>query len=249
VTPSRIEQAEQSLRDLLGEDVCGRSFVDIGSGSGLFSLAARRLGARVHSFDSDPGSVVCTEELRRRFQPEDREWRIQEGSVLDTDYLGTLGRFDIVYSWGVLHHTGAVWTALGNAISLLAENGRLAIAIYNRQPLVTPWWRAIKRAYHRMPGSTRPVLVLPFFLWFAALGLASDLAAGRSILARWRGARARGMSMYHDTVDWLGGWPFEVASPGEVVAFCRSRGLFVERIITVGGRHGCNQFVFRQIPE
>src|SRR5918911_286314 len=102
----RIADAENSLRQMLEcEDLKGRSFLDIGSGSGLFSLAARRLGARVHSFDYDPHSVACTMELRRRFCPEDAAWTVETGSALDADYLKRLGRFDVVYSWGVLHHT------------------------------------------------------------------------------------------------------------------------------------------------
>jgi 2-polyprenyl-6-hydroxyphenyl methylase/3-demethylubiquinone-9 3-methyltransferase len=248
LTPLRIEQAERSLQALFREqDLRGRSLVDVGSGSGLFSLAARRLGARVHSFDYDPMSVACAEELRRRFRPEDPDWRIEQGSVLDLHYLRGLGRFEIVYSWGVLHHTGAMWAAVGNAASLVADDGQLVIALYNRQPVGTPFWRAIKRLYLRLPAAVRPVLVVPFFLWFAALGLGADLVLGRSPLARWRGARDRGMSMYRDTVDWLGGWPFEVASPAEVVEFCRAKGFLLERIVTVGGRHGCNQFVFRRL--
>src|ERR1700722_16009271 len=68
----RIDSAEKSLKQMLGmENLEGRSFVDIGSGSGLFSLAARNLGARVHSFDYDPYSVASTTELKRRYHPTD----------------------------------------------------------------------------------------------------------------------------------------------------------------------------------
>ena len=64
----RISEAEASLKSMLKvEGLTGKSFLDIGSGSGLFSLAARRLGARVHSFDYDPQSVACTAELKRRY--------------------------------------------------------------------------------------------------------------------------------------------------------------------------------------
>ena len=97
----RIQLAEESLRNMLKmENLHGKTFLDIGSGSGLFSLAARRLGAKVHSFDFDKQSVACTAELKQRFFPDNSDWVVEEGSVLDTDYLSQLGQFDVVYSWG-----------------------------------------------------------------------------------------------------------------------------------------------------
>lgn len=110
---SRIAEAEKSLRQMLEvESLAGKRFLDIGSGSGLFSLAAKRLGASVHSFDYDPQSVACTSELKRRYFPNDPDWVVEEGSALDAAYVQSLGKFDIVYSWGVLHHTGQMWQAL-----------------------------------------------------------------------------------------------------------------------------------------
>src|SRR5713226_890638 len=101
----RIAVAEQSLKEMLGvDDLRGKSFLDVGSGSGLFSLVARRLGARVHSFDYDPESVACTMELKRHYFREDNKWSVEKGSALDEKYLEALGTFDVVYSWGVLHH-------------------------------------------------------------------------------------------------------------------------------------------------
>src|SRR5690242_8743787 len=112
IDEERIQRAETSLKEMLEvESLEGKTFLDIGSGSGLFSLAARRLGARVHSFDFDPKSVYCTTELRKNYFRDDDSWKIQEGSVLDAEFMKSLGHYDIVYSWGVLHHTGNLWTA------------------------------------------------------------------------------------------------------------------------------------------
>ena len=142
------------------ESLEGLSFLDIGSGSGLFSLAARRLGARVHSFDYDPESVACTEELRQRYFPEDDDWVVERASVLDRDYVHSLGTFDIVYSWGVLHQTGEMWQALEIVSTRVKEAGQLFISIYNDQGGASQRWRMIKRLYNRSPDFVRTLIVL-----------------------------------------------------------------------------------------
>jgi 2-polyprenyl-3-methyl-5-hydroxy-6-metoxy-1,4-benzoquinol methylase len=147
----RIASAEVSLCRMLGlPSLAGKRFLDVGSGSGLFSLAAHRLGARVHSFDLDPQSVACTKELRRRYAADAGDWRIEQHSALDADYLSSLGSFDIVYSWGVLHHTGAMWQALNLVHRPVVEGGLLFLAIYNDTGTQSARWLRIKRLYNRL---------------------------------------------------------------------------------------------------
>jgi 2-polyprenyl-3-methyl-5-hydroxy-6-metoxy-1,4-benzoquinol methylase len=241
----RILEAEKSLREMLEvDDLTGKSFLDIGSGSGLFSLVARRMGAQVYSFDYDPQSVASTRELRRRYFPEDADWSIEEGSVLDDEYMRSLGKFDIVYSWGVLHHTGDMWKALENVVLPVAEGGRLFIAIYNDQGGKSRRWRKVKRFY--LSGPLGKSLVSALFIpYFISGGLAMDLLRGRNPLARYTEyKRSRGMSVVHDWFDWLGGYPFEVAKPEEIFEFYRDRGFVLDKLITAGGGLGNNQFVF-----
>lgn len=241
----RIDAAVASLRKLTGlELLTGKRVLDIGSGSGLFSLAAMRLDAgQVLSFDYDPDSVRCGVELKARFYPGDDRWCVIEGSILDEPFVRTLGTFDIVYSWGVLHHTGDMYRAFANAAALVAPSGLLAIAIYNDQGWKSRSWRAVKAAYCRTPGPLRLLLFPPIAILFELKGLAGDLMRGRSPRSRWQSA-ARGMHPWHDWIDWLGGYPFEVATPEAVFDFFHANGFQLERLITCMGGYGNNEFTF-----
>ena len=244
----RIREAQESLRQMLEvEDLVGKSFLDIGSGSGLFSLAARRLGAQVHSLDYDPQSVACTAELRRRYFQNDPDWTVEEGSALDRDYLASLGRFDVVYSWGVLHHTGKMWDALGAALLPVAPGGRLFIAIYNDTGKETARWRRIKRIYNALPAP----LKTPFILTLIAPAQLKEGATAlltlrpRTYLESWtRYESKRGMSRWRDIVDWIGGYPYEAARVEEVFDFYRARGCTMARLKCDSYRLGPNEFVF-----
>ncbi|MFN9974714.1 MAG: class I SAM-dependent methyltransferase, partial [Phycisphaerae bacterium] len=134
----------------------GRRFLDAGSGSGLFSLAAHRLGADVVSFDVDDQSVACTQELRRRTQQPQTSWDVHQGSLRDPEFLSQLGKFDVIYCWGVAHHSGAMWQAIENLLKLAGPGGSVVLAIYNDQLYVSRIWRGIKLIYQRLPVFMRP---------------------------------------------------------------------------------------------
>ncbi len=269
VDETRITAAVDSLTRMLGaETLAGASFLDGGCGSGLFSLAAARLGARVRSFDVDPQSVMTTREIRRRFGPQHADWDIGSGSLLDEDFLAGLGEFDVVYSWGVVHHTGEMWRAIDLLRRRVAPGGLLWLAIYNDQGTTSRVWKRIKRGYIALPRWLRTLYVLLVGGAWAAWRLATRLAmTGAAILFRlltlrnpmqpastmygdfFRSSQSRGMHRWYDLVDWIGGWPFEVARPEEVFDFLRERGFELIRLKTCGGSLGCNEFVFQRRPN
>jgi 2-polyprenyl-3-methyl-5-hydroxy-6-metoxy-1,4-benzoquinol methylase len=243
----RIANAESSLKRALRiQDLRGKTFIDIGCGSGLFSLAAVRLGAKVHSFDYDPQSVACTSELKRRYYPGDPRWTIERASALDQKYLKQLGQFDVVYSWGVLHHTGDMWQALTNIAPLVKNpDGKLFIAIYNDLGTSTQRWRAIKKLYVSSNIAVRWTLLTILFTTTQTKAMIRRAINRENPLPSraWREYKSRrGMSVWHDFVDWVGGYPYETAKPEEIFEFYRQQGLSLDFLQT--GGLGCNEFVF-----
>ena len=249
VTDQHIVEAQRSLSEMLGtRSLVGKRFLDIGCGSGLFSLAARRLGATVYSFDYDPTSVSCTRQLRDRYDRESGEWVVEQGSILDITYLRKLEKFDVIYSWGVLHHTGDMWKALENISNLATPGSVLFIAIYNDQGHASQRWLKIKRLYNRLPHWLQGAILLPVFIRLWGPTMARDLLSGHPLKA-WKayGLGDRGMSPWRDVVDWIGGYPFEVAKPEEIFSFYRNKGFVLQRLKTCGGGIGCNEFVLQRM--
>jgi len=246
----RIHEAEKSLQEFLQvSDLKGRSFIDIGSGSGLFSLAARRLGAEVLSFDYDPQSVACTTELRRRYFDGDPKWRIMRGSVLDRDFLQSLGTFDVVYSWGVLHHTGQMWAALENVKLNTQVGGKLFIAIYNDCGKISHFWMAKKIRYNALPNFLKlpyaiavwaPIELRYLYHYFKNKNVGGYFALWSDY------KKSRGMSRWHDMVDWLGGYPYEYATAEQLTRFYEGSGYRLQKLLPNDG-YGCHQLVFERV--
>ncbi|MEM7466838.1 MAG: class I SAM-dependent methyltransferase [Pseudomonadota bacterium] len=247
INEDRINLAIESLQALFPDyDFSGKRFLDVGCGSGLFSLAAQRLGAEVHSFDYDANSVACTEQLKKQFG-DTTAWTIERGSVLDQNFIDSLGRFDLVYSWGVLHHTGEMMRSLEIISKLVDAGGRICVALYNDQGPKSTTWLQIKKLYNKLPEPVRPGLVALCWLRLWGPTMIKDLLHLKP-LNTWREYpenSIRGMSAWHDLVDWVGGLPFEVAKPEVIIELFFEHGFALEKLTTCAGGIGCNQYVFR----
>jgi len=248
LSDEHILEAERSLCTFLGDiDLKGKRFLDVGSGSGLHSLVARKMGAEVVSFDYDLQSVACTKELKYRYFPDDQAWMIEQGSVLSREYIDKLGEFDISYAWGVLHHTGVLWQALYNTQRPVRAGGLLFVAIYNDQGIVSAIWKIVKQLYCSGVFG-RMLMSVVFYPFFFLSGLVIDIAHLRNPAVRYREHKKyRGMSLLHDWRDWLGGYPFEPAEPDRIISFYKNLGFELAQFQPAGHGFGNNQFLFRRV--
>jgi SAM-dependent methyltransferase len=246
VNDRRINLALDSLRRLLQvDDLQGKTFLDIGCGSGLFSLAACLLGARrVVSFDYDPDSVQASLALREKYGLAESAWWIGRGDVLDAAFMDALECADVVYSWGVLHHTGAMWRAVENAAGKVRPGGLLVLALYNHTRM-SGLWRHIKRFYNRMPRVIQWLMETAYQGVFVAFYLLT-LRNPFKVIRNYAAVSRRGMDFAHDMRDWLGGFPYEYAAPGEVLRRVRVAGGFTLEYLTTVNGQGCNEFTFRR---
>jgi cyclopropane fatty-acyl-phospholipid synthase-like methyltransferase len=244
VDRDRIEHTIEATARLFPEGLNGRSFLDIGSGSGVRAIAALEIGAAsVRAVDIDENSAATTHDLLARFA-KGKTWTVETASVFDL-----AGQYDVVFSWGVLHHTGDMWRAIEHAASLVKPGGLLAIAIYTRGPNYERW-QAIKRFYS---GAPKPVQKMVFATYVAAFLPTWPSFAGRSPLAFVRNYQKQnhGMNFSHNVHDWLGGYPYEAATVGEIDAKLTGLGLKEVRTFAVDpGRGvwsaGCSEYVYRR---
>jgi SAM-dependent methyltransferase len=247
VDTQQINEAIAGLRKLLGDyDLAGKRFLDIGCGSGIHSVAASCLGAsEVIAVDLDPESVGTTKALLERFARNSR-WRVEQISAFDLD-PEVLGTFSVVYSWGVLHHTGNMNLAVRKATAMVGDGGRFLFALYYRT-WMCPFWKMEKRWYSR---ASKPAQSLARGLYIALFAMRL-WAAGRSFRkhADYYHKTHRGMDLYHDVHDWLGGYPYESISSEEVEELMRQVRMvrvrsFVKKGLSVGVfGSGCNEYAY-----
>ncbi|HAZ10410.1 MAG TPA: class I SAM-dependent methyltransferase [Candidatus Omnitrophica bacterium] len=236
-----VDEAIFSLKEFLGhDDLKDKSFLDIGCGSGLFSLAANLLGATVCSFDYDYNSTICARSLMTKYSKrlDKDKCTILQGDVLDGNFCKKLGVFDIVYAWGILHHTGNMWKAINNSCCFVKRSGFLVVAIYSKS-FTSPIWKVIKYIYNISPCIVKKMLV---YFFTPLIYIAKYLVTGRNPLEK-----ERGMDFFIDVIDWLGGYPYEYATSDEIIHYIKKRGFEILKIKKGKTPIACNEFLFQKM--
>jgi len=240
VDQQRLGVACESLRSLLeNESLVGKSFLDVGCGSGLFSIAAHRLGAtRVVGLDLNLRCIETAQSNRNLLAP-DSPIEFHVASALEPEQLQHFGSFDLVYAWGSLHHTGSMWNAIGNVSRCVGPEGILILAIYNKH-VTSPVWKGIKWLYNQVPRLVQRLMVIV---------LAGVIYIAKFLVTRTNPLKKeRGMDFWFDVIDWVGGYPYEYATPRQVEAFVTSASFQLRRSVPAEVPTGCNEFVFNKAP-
>jgi 2-polyprenyl-6-hydroxyphenyl methylase/3-demethylubiquinone-9 3-methyltransferase len=238
VDSQRLAIAARSIQDLLQRPaLTGLRILDIGCGSGLFSIAAHQLGASVTGVDINPRCIEVSQRNAALLAPESAI-RFQLASALDERQMADLGSFDLVYAWGSLHHTGSMWRAIELAADRVQPSGTLVLAIYNTH-VTSPIWREIKRIYNQAPEFVQRLMAIIF----AGIIYVAKFMVTRSNPLE----KERGMDFWYDVIDWIGGYPYEYATIGQIAEFMRTRGFRLVRVVPAQVPTGCNEFVFERI--
>lgn len=237
----KINQARNDFQDLFsGIELKDRSFLDIGFGQGLTLNLAQETGANVLGIDVDPDNMDALREISKKF-PKHKVPETRIISILDDEFSDSKksqNKYDIVHSWGVLHHTGKMYEAIKNASDLVGKGGYFVISIYNKH-WSSSAWKWIKWSYNISPAIVQNLLIRIFYLiiYFAKL-----IVTGKDPLNE-----QRGMDFLHNVVDWIGGYPYEYASRERITKFVNKLGFETLKINPAYVPTGCNEFVFRRI--
>jgi 2-polyprenyl-6-hydroxyphenyl methylase/3-demethylubiquinone-9 3-methyltransferase len=235
----RVEKAREDFRILFRNvDVASKTFFDIGFGQGLSLCIAAQLSAEGSGIDVDSDNLAALQETANRLSVElPKVWI---GSILDDEMVNDLasrGGYDIVHSWGVLHHTGNMDKALRNAAQLVKPGGFFVIAIY-RKHWSSPAWKVVKWLYNASPEFVQRLLVAINY-WI--IYVAKFLVTGKSPKGK-----SRGMDFYYDVVDWVGGYPYEYADANSIVSTISGLGFHSIDFFSAKVPTGCNEFVFQR---
>ena len=227
----------------------GKRVIDIGCGSGLSSLSFYENGCRdITSFDVNEDSIKATNIIKERFCNDESnlKWSIKEGSILDENLVSDLRsqeKYDLVYSWGVLHHTGDMRKAIDNTLSLCQSGSILWMALYIKvdQPDGEEIYQndlKLKIKFNEASEETKKEMIVSRL----------KKVFGNNPATWTRPYDNRGMTPINDVTDWLGGYPYEVARAKDIKRLLEANGFSEIEVLNENRASGTNViYIYQKI--
>jgi ubiquinone/menaquinone biosynthesis C-methylase UbiE len=214
------------------QEVRGKSVLDAGCGTGIFSIIFARNGAgRVIGIDISPGSLETARTLKTRFAVDNAEFRLQD--MLGLPFAD--GSFDIVWAWGTVHHTTDPFRAISELIRVLRPGGSLFLAVYKRTK-VTFIHEVIRKTLIRTPRRT----------WTALSKIMAFFLSPVVFFFKKREKSRKGEKLEELILDWYFVPIRHYYAPEEIREFLNEKGLDVEKFLPASGRFdSSSNFIFK----
>jgi len=204
------------------EEVRGRTVLDAGCGTGIFSIIfANKGAAKVMGIDISPGSLMTAESLRKKFNLQNVEFQKQD--MLELPFGDET--FDIIWAWGTVHHTTAPFKAISELVRVLKRGGSFLLAVY-RKTRLTLVHEIIRKTLIKTPRRSWTALsrILAFFL------------APVVFLFKKREKSRKGEKLSELILDWYFVPIRHYYTPEEMKIFLKGKGLVEEKFLPASGR-------------
>jgi len=213
-------------------EIEGKRILDAGCGMGVFSVVFGKKGAaRVIGIDLSEEGVRRAQRAASHFNLSNVEFR--EGNILRLPYPD--GSFDIVWSWGTLHHTAEPLKALEELIRVLKNGGTLFVTLYRSTKLSflhEGIRKTLRLAHRRMWPLLAKLIALALF-------------PATLFLKRRKKARA-GENLSDLVLDWYFNPVRHYYRPGEIRQLLEQEGLIIEKFLPASGRfNSTSNFIFK----
>jgi ubiquinone/menaquinone biosynthesis C-methylase UbiE len=218
------------------DEVKGKSVLDAGCGTGIFSIIFANNGAaRVKGIDISEGSLETGRSLKEKFGLENIEFVKED--MLRLPFKDE--EFDIVWAWGTVHHTTDPLAAITELMRVLKRGGSLFLAVYKRTRL-TFIHEIIRRTLVRTPRRMWTFLskVMAFFL------------APVVFFFKKREKSRKGEKLEELILDWYFVPIRHYYRPKEIQTFLEDRGFVIEKHLAASGRFdSSSNFIFKAVKQ
>jgi ubiquinone/menaquinone biosynthesis C-methylase UbiE len=214
------------------EEVQGKSILDAGCGTGIFSIIFANKGAdQVTGIDISEGSLHTAQSLKEKFGLKNAEFEKQDMLALPFPDRS----FDIVWAWGTVHHTTDPFKAIDELIRVLKPSGSILLAIYKRTRL-TFIHEIIRKILVRTPRKTWKVLAKILAIFLSPV----------IFLLKKREKSRKGEKLEELIIDWYFVPIRHYYKPGEIKNYLEERGFSVEKFLPASGRFdSTSNFIFK----